>query len=369
MSKLFSNVQVGPYIFSHRVVLAPLSRLRADEGGIPGARMIKFYSQRATEGAFLVAESSAVLADGNGYLGSPGLYSDDQVAGWRQVVNAVHAKGAKIFAQIYHAGRQSHSSLRPHDDRPVGPSEVAHGGVAHTAEGWVPATLNRALEMEEIPAIVEGFRAAAERALAAGFDGVELLAANGYLLDQFLQDNSNLRTDLYGGSFENRARLLMETTRAAISVWGNDRVAVRLSPSGTFGEMGDSNPQVLFPYVVQQLATLELAYLHLIEPRWNAEGEAAQKAPIVTHELRKHFSGIVIAAGSFNGDSAEAMIQSGDADMIAFGRHFIANPDLPMRLRRGLPLNDYDRSTFYGSTEAGYTDYPFYACEIDKCAA
>jgi N-ethylmaleimide reductase len=369
MSKLFTNVKVGPYELSHRVVLAPLSRLRAEAGGIPGVLMAEYYGQRASEGGFLITESSAVLVDGNGYLGSPGLYDDRQIAGWRLVTKAIHAKGGKVFAQIYHAGRQSHADLRPNHDQPVGPSEVPHNTMAHTSAGWVTATPNRALAADEIPAIVEGFRSAAQRAMAAGFDGVELHGANGYLLDQFLQDSSNKRTDIYGGSFENRARLLLDATHAVIAVWGSDRVAVRLSPSSTFGEMADSDPHGLFTYVVQQLDKLNLAYLHLIEPRWLAEEGSEEQTPVVTQELRKHSSGVIIGAGGFNGHSAETIVDAGDADMIAFGRQFVANPDLPKRLRRNLSLNRYDRSTFYGGSEVGYTDYPFYREENEECEA
>ncbi|AUT65023.1 alkene reductase [Paraburkholderia terrae] len=368
MSKLFSHVKVGPYELSHRVVLAPLSRLRADDGANPSPLMAEYYGQRASEGGLLIAESAAALIDGNGYLGSPGLYDDSQVEGWRVVTDVVHAKGGRIFAQIYHAGRQSHLDLRPNGDQPIGPSEVPHSSMAHTANGWVPATPNRALEAHEFPAIVEGFRAAAKRAFAAGFDGVELHGANGYLLDQFLQDGTNKRSDSYGGSFENRARLLFEVAHAAISVWGSDRVAVRLSPSSGFGEMSDSDPNALFAYVVQQLTKLGLAYLHLIEPRWLAEKGMPEQQPVVTRELRKHFSGVIIAAGGFDGASAEAIINVGDADLVAFGRHFVANPDLPKRLRRNLPLNEYDRSTFYGGSEFGYTDYPFHDDEPEAVA-
>lgn len=360
MAKLFTSVKVGPYEISHRVVLAPLSRLRAQAGGIPGPLMAQYYEQRASEGGLLITEAAAALADGNGYLGSPGLYHDDQIAGWRKVTERVHAKGARIFAQIYHAGRQSHSDLRPFGDRPVGASDVPHQTMAHTADGWVPATPNRALHESEIPAIVEGFRKAAQRAFAAGFDGVELHGANGYLLDQFLQDNSNKRTDRYGGSFENRARFLTEVVRAVISVSSGDKVGVRLSPSSSFGEMADSNPMALFTFVTEQLSALNLAYLHLIEPRWLADGDAAENSAVITDHLRAHYHGTIISAGGYDGRSAHKMVESGNADLVAFGRHFVANPDLPHRLRHDLPLNEYDRATFYGGGDVGYTDYPFY---------
>jgi N-ethylmaleimide reductase len=370
MSKLFSEVKVGPYTFSHRVVLAPLTRMRAENGAIPGPLMAEYYAQRASTGGFLIGEATIAAPNGNGYLGAPGLYDDSQIAGWKLVTDAVHAKGAKIFLQLYHAGRQSNSQLQPDGGRPVGPSEVPHGGVAYTDAGWVPNTPNRALETHELAGIVESFRAAAARGVAAGFDGVELHAANGYLFDQFLQDGSNKRTDAYGGSFENRARLLMEATRAVISVWGSDKVAVRLGPSGSWGDMSDSDPVGLFTYVAQELAKLKLAYLHLIEPRilGNVENESADPNPIAAQLIRQHYAGTIIAAGGFDGEKAEAILQAGDANLVAFGRHFIANPDLPERLRRNLSLNPYDRPTFFGGTHIGYTDYPFYQSTAEAVA-
>ncbi|MDR8401811.1 alkene reductase [Paraburkholderia sp. USG1] len=370
MSKLFSEVKVGPYTFSHRVVLAPLTRMRAEDGAIPGPLMAEYYAQRTSAGAFLIAEATIAAANGNGYLGAPGLYDDSQIAGWKLVTDTVHAKGGKIFLQLYHAGRQSNSELQPDGGRPVGPSEVPHGGVAYTNAGWVPNTPNRALETHEIPGIVESFRTAAARGVAAGFDGIELHAANGYLFDQFLQDGSNKRTDIYGGSFENRARLLLEATRAVISVWGSDKVAVRIGPSGSWGDMSDSDPVGLFTYVAQELAKLNLAYLHLIEPRvlGNVDDENADPNPIAAQLIRKHYAGTIIAAGGFSGDTAEAIVKAGDADLVAFGRHFISNPDLPERLRHKLPLNPYDRPTFFGGTDIGYTDYPSYKTEAEVVA-
>jgi N-ethylmaleimide reductase len=362
MSKLFSSVQVGPYTFDHRVVLAPLTRMRAEADAVPGMLMTEYYSQRATKGGFLIGEATIAAANGNGYLGAPGLFDDSQTAGWKAVVDAVHAKGAKMFLQLYHAGRQSHVDVQPNGAQPVGPSAVLHGGVAYTSTGWVANTPNRALSVAEIHDLVECFRHAARRGGEAGFDGVEIHAANGYLFDQFLQDGSNKRTDAYGGSFENRARFLMEVTKAVIDVWGNERVAVRIGPSGSFGDMSDSDPLGLFTYVAQELEKLDLAYLHLIEPRvlGNAEDESKSQEPVASRLIRKHYSGKIIAAGGFDGASAEAILQEGSADLVAFGRHFIANPDLPERLRKHLPLNAYDRPSFFGGTEVGYTDYPFY---------
>ena len=365
MSKLHSAVKIGPYEFSHRVVLAPLTRMRAENGAKPGPLMAEYYEQRATEGGFLIGEATIAAPNGNGYLGAPGLYDDSQIAGWKLVTNAVHAKGGRIFLQLYHAGRQSNSQLQPGGGAPVAPSAVLHGGVAYTEAGWIPNTPSRALTIPEITELVESFRTAAIRGKEAGFDGVELHGANGYLFDQFLQDGSNKRTDIYGGSFENRARFLMEVTQAVISVWGNDRVAVRLGPSGTWGDMSDSNPEALFTYVAEELAKLNLAYLHLIEPRvlGNVDDESKNPDAVAAQLIRQHYKGTIIAAGGFKGHTAEAILQAGDADLVAFGRDFIANPDLPERLRLQLPLNPYDRPSFFGGTEIGYTDYPFYSDE------
>ncbi|MES2073165.1 MAG: alkene reductase [Pseudomonadota bacterium] len=363
MSKLHSNIQVGPHTISHRVVLAPLTRMRAEAGAIPGKLMAEYYSQRTSEGGFLIGEATIAAPNGNGYLGAPGLYDDSQIAGWKLVTDAVHAKGGTIFLQLYHAGRQSNSKLQPGGATPVAPSALEHGGVAYTEEGWTPNTPPRELTIEEIKALVESFRAAAKRGIAAGFDGVEIHSANGYLFDQFLQDGSNKRTDIYGGSFENRSRFLLEAVNAVISVWGSDRVAVRIGPSGRFGDMSDSNPDGLFTYVAGELDKLNLAYLHLIEPRIVGESEDATRDqnPVAARLIRQHYKGTIIVAGGFDGESANAIIEAGDADLVAFGRHFIANPDLPTRLRNGWPLNEYDRDSFFGGTEIGYTDYPFYA--------
>jgi N-ethylmaleimide reductase len=244
---------------------------------------------------------------------------------------------------------------------PVGPSEVPYKGQAYTKNGWVPVSPNRALKIEEIAEIIEAFRQGAQRAKSADFDGVEVHCANGYLLDQFLQDSSNKRTDTYGGSVENRARLLLEVTAAIITVWGKDRVGVRLGPSSIFNGMSDSNPDHTFGYVADELRKIGIAYLHIIEPR--IDGNIAIKdglQPVATAQMKKIFKGTVMAAGGFEADTAEEIIATGDADLVAFGRHFISNPDLPRRIQLGEPLNPYDRATFYGGDAHGYTDYPIY---------
>lgn len=359
MSKLFTPTQVGPYKLSHRVVMAPLTRMRSDPDDIPSDLMVEYYTQRASKGGLIISEATPVSTRGNGYAGAPGIYSDTQIAGWRRVTNAVHAKGSRIFQQLWHVGRQSHVDLQPNGDAPVAPSAIAAEGYAYSKRGEVPFSMPRALELHEIPGIIEEFRSGAERALQAGFDGVEIHGANGYLPDQFLQDGTNKRTDEYGGPVENRARFLLEVTQAAISVWGADRVGVRIAPSGTYGSMSDSDPAATFGYVTTRLDRLGIAYLHVVEPRIKGTEEISHgRAPMAAQHLRPKFSRTLIAAGGFTPASAEAIVTFGDADLVAFGRHFISNPDLPERLRQGLPLTRYDRSTFYGGDARGYTDYP-----------
>ena len=313
MSTLFSPTKVGPYKLSHRVVMAPLTRMRSDPGDIPSDLMIEYYSQRASKGGLIISEATPVSIRGYGYAGAPGVYSDRQIEGWRRVTDAVHAKGGRIFLQLWHVGRQSHTDLQPNGEPPVAPSAIAAEGYAYTRQGEVPFSMPRALALEEIPGIIEEFRAGAERALRAGFDGVEIHGANGYLPDQFLQDGTNKRTDEYGGPIENRARFLLEITQAAISVWGSDRVGVRIAPSGTYGSMSDSNPAATFGYVVTELDRMGVAYLHVVEPRIKGIEEIAKgQAPIAAQHLRKKFSRTLIAAGGFTGESATAVIAAGD---------------------------------------------------------
>jgi N-ethylmaleimide reductase len=359
MSKLFSPMQLGPYELSHRVVMAPLTRMRSEPGDMPGDLMVEYYKQRASKGGLIISEATPVSLRGYGYAGAPGIYADRHIAGWRRVTDAVHRQGGRMFLQLWHVGRQSHTDLQPDGKAPVAPSAIRADGQAYSVNGEVPFSMPRALELREIPAVIEEFRAGAERALEAGFDGVEIHGANGYLPDQFLQDGSNKRTDAYGGPIGNRARFLLEVTQAAISAWGRDRVGVRLAPSGTYGSMSDSNPAATFGYVAGQLDRLGIAYLHVIEPRIKGTELIVEgQAPVAAEHLRPRFGRALIAAGGFTRHSAEAILVAGNADLVAFGRHFIANPDLPERFRRSLPLNAYDRSTFYGGDARGYTDYP-----------
>jgi N-ethylmaleimide reductase len=361
MSKLFSPIQIGTVDLSHRVVLAPLTRMRTDmPGNVPSDLMATYYRQRASQGGLLITEATYISPTASGGYASPGIVTDARVAGWRKIADAVHAKGAKVFLQLWHAGRQSHVDLQPNGQAPIAPSAIRAEVRALLASGPAIGSMSRAIELSEIPSLVEEYRRAAERAKDAGFDGVEVHAANGYLIDQFLQDNSNRCTDAYGGSVENRARFLLEVVEAVKSVRGLGRVGVRIGPSNTFGDMGDSRPDLTFPYVARALAPLGLAYLHVIEPRVVGNVSDDEKPPVASASLRPLFGGPVIAAGGFDGDGAEEILTKGDADLVAFGRHFLANPDLAERLRRNLPFNPYDRDTFYYGGAKGYADYPAY---------
>jgi N-ethylmaleimide reductase len=363
---LFSPLKIGPYQLKHRLVMAPLTRMRAEKPSLaPRPLNAEYYGQRATPGGLIIAEASPVMAAGHGSPGTPGIYSERQIAGWRGVVDAVHARGGLIFLQLWHVGRVSHSSSQPGGVLPVSASAVPISALkTMTAEGK-PAFYEtpRALETAEIAGVVDSFRQAARNALEAGFDGVEIHGANGYLIEQFLQSRTNLRTDRYGGSIENRARFLMEIAQAVIEVWGADRVGVRLSPYGIANDSGEADPMPLYAHVVKSLEPLGLAYLHFIEPRSSGAGRAEvnhQNVPSAMVLFRPIWRGILITTGGFTGETAEAAIAAGHADAIAFGRIFISNPDLPRRLREGFPLTPYNRATFYGGEEAGYTDYSGY---------
>ena len=361
-ANLFSAGMLGAIALENRIVMAPLTRMRADiPGDVPNELMLKYYTQRASQGQLIISEATAISVTGRGYLGAPGIYTAAQVAGWRRITDAIHAKGGKILLQLWHVGRTSHVDMTG-GASPIGPSEgVPYEGVAFTKNGWVPVSPNRSLKTEDIPALLADYRQAAQNAKDAGFDGVELHAGNGYLLDQFLQNGSNHRTDEYGGTPENRARLLFQVVEEVLTVWSSDRVGIRLSPNTQFNGMSDSNPRLLFDYVADQSNKYSLAYLHVIEPRINGNAEVADcLAPVAAAQIRAIFKGKILAAGGFDAQSAEAILEKGDADFVVFGRFFIANPDLAKRFREHLPLTPYDRSTFYGGDERGYTDYPFH---------
>jgi len=363
---LFTPVEFGSLKLKHRVVMAPLTRSRSVQpDSVPGELMTEYYEQRASDGGFIITEATNVSLTSRGWLGSPGLYSDQQVEGWKKIVAAVHARGGHMFAQLWHTGRSSHTAMTG-GEMPVSASvdpaywqDPSH--LVSVPGGWVQPSPHRALTVAEIAGIVQDYRRAAERAMDAGFEGVELHAANGYLVDQFLQDGSNKRTDEYGGAIENRTGFLLEVVTALTSVWGADRVAVRIGPSGTWNGISDSNPQALFSYVAKRLNRFGLAYLHIIEPRvGGSELVRAGEGPIASEHLRNIFKGKLIAAGGFEPESAEEIVEKGTVDAVAFGRHFVSNPDLPRRIREGLPLSDHDRSTFYTFGAHGYTDYPAY---------
>lgn len=368
MTTLFDSLKLGDLTLPNRLVMAPLTRMRSRQpGNIPHSLNATYYAQRASAG-LIVSEATQVSQQGQGYPATPGIHTAEQTAGWRLVTDAVHQAGGRIFLQLWHVGRISHSSHQPDGGMPVAPSAITPSGGTFSAD-WKQVAFEtpRALELNEIPGIVEDFRHGAQNAKDAGFDGVEVHGANGYLLDQFLQDGSNQRTDSYGGSIENRARLLLQVVDAAIEIWGAGRVGVRLSPFGTFNDMHDSDPIALFTYVLRQLSVRGVAYVHLIEPRSSAAGsmdKVIEDAPDTAQLFRQAFNGVLISAGGYSPESAKQAVQSGQADAIAFGRLFIANPDLVERVRAGAALNPYDRATFYGGDEKGYTDYPSLAKSV-----
>ena len=362
MPNLFEKTSFGSIELANRIVMAPLTRMRSSQpGNVPNALMATYYAQRASAG-LIISEASQISQQGQGYPGTPGCYSPEQAEGWKLITNAVHQAGGKIVLQLWHVGRISHRSHQPGGALPVAPSAIKPEGGTFSAD-WQPVAFEapRALETSEISGLVEDFRRAAINAKDAGFDGVEVHGANGYLVDQFLQDGSNQRTDQYGGSIENRARLLLEVVDAASSVWGSDRVGVRLSPYGTFNDMRDSDPVALFTYVLGQLSQRKIAYAHLIEPRSSGAGggdAVVENMPDTAELFRSAFQGALLSAGGYNAETAKKVVAEGLADAVAFGRFFISNPDLPRKLREGIPFAPYDRTTFYGGGEKGYTDYP-----------
>jgi len=350
---LFTPVQVGTLTLPNRVVMAPMTRNRAGTGNVPGALAVEYYTQRASAG-LIITEATQVSPQGVGYPGTPGIHSAAQVAGWRVVTDAVHAAGGRIFLQLWHVGRISHPSLQPDGALPVAPSAIKPKGDAFTASGPQPFVTPRALATEEIPGVVAQFETGARLAKEAGFDGVELHGANGYLIDQFLRDGSNRRTDRYGGSLANRARFLLEVTEAVAGVWGADRVGVRLSPRGDFNDMSDSDPRATFGHAALALAPFGLAYLHIVEPVGSLPAGTAPLAP----RLKEAFGGPLMINGGYTRALAETALAEGQADLVSFGAPFLANPDLPLRLANEAPLNPPDPATFYGGDARGYTDYP-----------
>lgn len=351
---LFSPLQLGAISLKNRIVMAPLTRNRAGEGGVPQAMNVTYYAQRASAG-LIITEATPISPMAHGYPALPGIYTPEQVAGWKKVTEAVHVNGGKIFIQLWHVGRISHPSLIG-GQTPVAPSAIRPAGQAFTYSGLQDYVTPRVLGKSELPGIVQDYVHAAKYAMEAGFDGVEVHSANGYLLDQFLRDGTNYRTDEYGSSFENRARLLMQVVEAVVNEVGADRTGVRLSPVNPFNDMRDSNPQALFEYVADALNRFNLAYLHVVEGGIHGGGEAA---PFDFAAFRKRFKGAYMANLSYDKARGNAAIASGHTDCVAYGVPYIANPDLVERFRTNASLNEADANTFYGGTEKGYTDYSF----------
>jgi N-ethylmaleimide reductase len=353
---LHTPVTIGNLKLPNRIIMAPLTRRRAGEGNIPTSLMPTYYEQRASAG-LIISEATPISLQAIGYNNLPGIFTNPQVEAWKKVTSAVHKKGGRIFMQLWHVGRVSHSFFQPGHVLPVAPSAISAGDVITTPGGSVKMEVPRALETNEISGIIEDYRKAAVNAQEAGFDGVEVHGANAYLIDQFLHQSSNHRSDEYGGSIENRVRFALEVVSVVCSVWGSQRVGIRLSPSNIRYGMDDPEPAALFGYLIEQLNFFNLAYLHLVEPMLPLDNH-----PQMIREVARHFrplwKGPLITAGNYDYEKGQAAIRDGIADMVAYGRFFISNPDLPERFAKQLPLNKLDTDTFYYGGEKGYIDYP-----------
>jgi len=353
---LLQPFQLGGQGLANRVVMAPMTRTRADDNRNPTDLMRIYYEQRASAG-LIITECTAVREDSAGIFHAPGIYSEAQVDGWSKITRAVHAAGGKIFLQLWHCGRISHPSLQPGGERPIAPSAIAAKGQLHTASGRVDYLTPRALELSEIGPLIEAFGAGARNARRAGFDGVELHGAFGYLPEQFLKDGTNTRTDAYGGSVPNRARFMLEVVEAMIGAWGSERVGVKLSPSSTFYGQSDSNALQTYSYVTKTLEGLGVGYIHVMEPNPD-DLKTGSVLEHPTRDLRQVFRGTVITNGGYDKEKGEAALREGTADLVSYAAKFIANPDLPRRFAEDAPLNEGDYATFYGSGPKGYIDYP-----------
>lgn len=354
MPTLFDPYMLGTTPLANRIVMAPLTRNRAAAGMVPGPFATDYYAQRATAG-LVIAEATQVSQQGQGYQDTPGIYSDAQVAGWRAVTDAVHAAGGKMFLQLWHVGRISHTDLQPGGGAPVAPSAIRAEAKTFVGGTFVDTSTPRALTLEEIPGIVEDFRRGAANAIRAGFDGVEVHGANGYLLDQFAKDGANQRDDIYGGSIENRARLMLEVAKAVADEVGAGRTGIRISPVTPANGIADSNPQPLFDHIVTELSALDLVYLHVIE---GATGGPRDVTPFDYASLRSRFANTYMANNGYTLELSSRALAEDKADLIAFGQAFVANPDLVERLRRNAPLTTPDKDTLYGGGAQGYSDYP-----------
>lgn len=356
-SDLFTPIKIGAWQLANRIVMAPLTRCRVSNDGVPGSLQALYYSQRAGAG-LIISEATNISPQGRGYAFTPGIFNAEQVAGWKHVTDAVHEKQGKIVCQLWHVGRYSHPSLQPGGGLPVAPSAIAAEGETFTEDGLQPVPVPRALETNEIPGIVEQYRRAAECSKQAGFDGVEIHAANCYLMDQFIRDATNHRSDQYGGSIENRCRILLEVTEAVTGVWGSDRVGIRLSPvtPNTGNTPLDSNVMATYGYLIEQLDRFDLAYIHFVEGATGMSRDIPENVSL--EQLRKLFKGPYIANNGYTPELALDARRGNKADLICFGRPFIANPDLVERLKAGVGLAEAPRETWYGGGEQGYTDWP-----------
>jgi N-ethylmaleimide reductase len=354
-TNLFEPFKLGTITLPNRLVMAPLTRNRAiPPGMVPSPLAAEYYGQRASAG-LLITEATQVSQQGQGYQDTPGIYSKEQVEGWRKVTDHVHERGGHIYLQLWHVGRISHTSLQPGGGKPVAPSAIQAKTKTFVGGQFTEVSEPRALELSELPGIIDDFKRGTANAIAAGFDGVEVHGANGYLLDQFARDGTNKRTDAYGGSIENRARLMLEVTKAAVAEAGAERTGIRISPVTPANDTSDSNPQPLFDYIVDGLEALKLTYIHVIE---GATGGPRDVAPFDYASLRKRFTRAYIANNGYDFELASKQLEANAADLIAFGKPFISNPDLVERLKKGAPLNAWDKNTFYGGGAKGYTDYP-----------
>ena len=360
---LFTPISIGPLALPNRIAMAPLTRSRAAEGNVPTALNALYYAQRASAG-LIIAEATQVVPEGQGYISTPGIHSAEQIKGWQCVTGAVHAAGGRIVLQLWHVGRISHQSFQPGGKSPVAPSAIRPNGQAFTAKGFEPIPTPRALDLAEIPGIVAQYAQGARNAMAAGFDGVEVHGANGYLIDQFLRDGTNTRTDAYGGSIDNRTRFLLEVVDAVTAAVGPERTGLRISPQNGQNDISDSDPQRLFNHVASAISGKGLAFLHVIE----GDTGGTPVPPFDYKEIKRRFGGIVIANNGFDRERANEAIEEGRADLVAFGKPFISNPDLVTRLYLNAPLAPANRETFYGGADQGYTDYPLLrAVEPHSC--
>lgn len=359
--KLLQEFKLGDLTLKNKVIMAPMTRNRSTKSRVPSELNIEYYKQRSSAG-LIITESTAVSANGVGYINAPGIYNSEQIEGWKKLNKAVHENGGHIFTQLFHVGRISHPDFLT-GNLPVAPSAIAPKGQIYTYDGLKDYVAPQEMSINEINQIILDFKQAARNAMAAGFDGIEIHAANGYLINQFIDDTSNKRMDEYGGSVENRSRLLFEVLEVIQEIWDGARVGVRLSPSGIFNSVGDSNSKETYQYIIEKLNNYKLAYLHIMNPMIPTD-DYPEMVKNATQHYGKYYNGTLMVNGGFSRESGNQVLESGEADMVAYGSLFLANPDLPLRFSLKAELNEPDHATYYGGDEKGYTDYPFFKEEI-----